>query len=175
MFAGVSAKVAGYTVQAKHNSPTINSFGIKGDVAGFGVRLETKQNDDANSDVNFGHITKSINDISLAYAWIDGDTDGLIGEGDSAIFAVENGGQGKSNAQVSAKTTIAGNTVTVKAGSIGHSEAGLNDDDYTQVNVSRSLASGATLAMTYTDSDDRASSDNTNSTQTFEVDLSVKF
>jgi len=175
MFAGVSAKVAGYTVQAKHNSPTVNSFGIAGDVAGFGVRLETKQSDDANSDVNFGNITKTVNDISLAYAWIDGDTDGLIGESDSAIFAVENNGQGKSNAQVSAKTSIDGNTITVKAGSIGHSEAGLNDDDYTQVSVSRSLAAGSTLAMTYTDSDDRATGDNTNSTQTFEVDLSVKF
>jgi hypothetical protein len=175
MFVGVSAKVAGYTVQAKKVNATTNAYGISGDLAGFGIRLESKDIDGANNDTNFGQITKSFNGVDLAYAWIDGDTDGLIGEDDSAIFAVENAGQGKSNAQFSAKTKIDGNTLTVKAGSIGHSEAGLNDDDYVQVAVSRTMASGAKLALTYTDSDDRATGDNTNDTQKFEADISIKF
>jgi hypothetical protein len=169
MFVGVSAKVAGFTVQAKHNSPTVDSFGIAGDVAGFGVRLETKNSSAASSDVTFGSISKEINGVALNYSWIDADANGLIGEDDSAIFAVENAGNGDANSQVSAKTSIAGNTVTVKAGTVGY--ASTADLDYTQVAVSRSLASGATLALTYTNKDTSATAE----TKTFEADISVKF
>jgi len=175
MFVGVSAKVAGYTVQAKKVNATTNAYGISGDLAGFGIRLEQKDIDGANNDTTFGHITKKFNGVDLAYAWIDADTDGLIGEDDSAIFAVENAGQGDSNSQISASTTMDGTKLTVKAGSIGHSEAGLNDDDYFQLAASRTMASGAKLALTYTDSDNRATGDNTNDTQKFEADISIKF
>jgi len=169
MFAGVSAKVAGFTVQAKHNSPTVDSFGIAGDVAGFGVRLETKNSSEASKDVTFGSISKDVNGVALNYSWIDADANGLIGEDDSAIFAVENASSGDSNSQVSAKTSMAGNTVTVKAGTVGY--AATADLDYTQIAVSRSLASGATLALTYTNKDTSAAAE----TKTFEADLSVKF
>jgi hypothetical protein len=169
MYAGVSAKVAGFTVQAKRNSATVDSFGIAGDVAGFGVRLETKSNDAASSDVTFGNITKDVNGVSLGYAWIDADQNGLIAETDSSIFAVENAGSGDSNSQIMAKTSMAGNTVTVKSGTVGYAAA--TDLDYTQVGVSRPLASGATLAFTYTNKDTSATAE----TKTFEADLSVKF
>jgi hypothetical protein len=150
-------------------------FGISGDVAGFGVRYESKSGDAVDTDESFGYITKSVEGIDLGFAWYDGDIDGLNDETDSAIFAVENAGQGNSNQQVSASTTVDGNKITVKAGSIGHSEVGLNDDDYVQVAVSRTMASGAKLALTYTDSDNRATGDNTADTQKFEADISVKF
>ncbi|MDC0390437.1 hypothetical protein OAM64_02480 [Candidatus Thioglobus sp.] len=172
MYAGVSTKVAGFTVQAKRNSQTVDSFGIAGDVAGFGVRLETKSDDAASSDVTFGNITKDVNGVSLGYAWIDADADALVTETDSSIFAVELGGtgsQGNSNSQIMAKTSMAGNTVTVKSGTIGFATAA--DEDYTQVGVSRPLASGATLAFTYTNKDTSATAE----TKTFEADLSVKF
>ena len=172
MFVGVSAKVAGFTVQAKKVSPTQDAFGIAGDVAGVSVRLETMNNDTVNSDVTFGNITTDVNGVSLGYAWIDADQDGLIDEDDSSIFAVENGLSGyagDSNSQVTAKTSMAGNTVTVKAGTVGFATAA--DLDYTQVGVTRPLASGATLAVTYTDADTSANADK----KTFEAELSVKF
>jgi len=169
MFVGVSANVAGFKVQAKHNSPTVDSFGIAGDVAGFGVRLEQKNNSAANSDVTFGSISKDVNGVALNYSWIDADANGLIAEDDSAIFAVENAGSGDSNSQFSAKTSMAGNTVTVKAGTVGY--ASTTDLDYTQVAVSRSLASGSKLALTYTNEDTSATAE----TKTFEADISVKF
>jgi hypothetical protein len=175
MFIGVSANVAGYTLQAKKVNATTNAYGISGDLAGFGVRLEQKDIDGASNDTTFGHITKSFEGVDLAYAWIDADTDGLIAEDDSSIFAVENAGQGESNSQISASTTVDGTKFTVKAGSIGHSEAGLNDDDYFQLAAARTMASGVKLALTYTDSDDRATGDNTNDTQKFEADISIKF
>jgi hypothetical protein len=171
MFVGVKAKVAGYTLQAKKVNATTNAYGISGDVAGFGVRLEAKDIDGANNDTTFGHITKSFNGVNLAYAWIDSDADSLIGEDDSSIFAVENAGSGDANSQFSASTTVDGNKVTVKAGTVGFKAAGTNDRDYMQVSASRKLASGATLALTYTDKDTANATDE----QKFEADISIKF
>ena len=173
MFAGVSMDVAGWTVQAKKNSPTVNSYGIKGSVAGVGVRLETKDNDTANSDVTFGHLTYSNSGVDFGYAFLDVDnTDSLVGETDSAIFAKENGGiaSARDNKQISVKTNIDGNTVTIKSGSIEKGISSTKDKDYFQVAASRKLASGATFAATYTD-EDMSSGDK----QTMELDLSVKF
>jgi len=167
----VSMPIAGYTVQVKEQSDSYTMFGISGDVAGFGVRYEAKDADAADSDESFGYITKSVEGIDLGFAWYDADADGLNDETDSAIFAVENASAGDSNQQISASTTIDGNKVTFKAGSIGFKAAGTNDRDYTQISASRSLASGATLALTYTDKDTA----NTTDQQTFEADISVKF
>jgi hypothetical protein len=178
MFVGASMDVAGWKVQAKHNSATVDSYGISGAVSGLGVRLEQKNSSTANNDVTFGNLTYSTNGIDLAYAWIDADTTGLVTEDDSSIFAVEmatTGGVALTNAtgvdQISAKTSIAGNTVTVKSGSVEKGISATADLDFMQIAVSRPLASGATFAATYTDKDDSATTD----TQILELDLSVKF
>ena len=170
MFAGVKMDVAGVTVQAKKVSDTVDAFGVSGDMSGVGFRLEQKQGTGSNTDVVFGNVTTDVNGISLGYAWIDADADTLIGEDDSSIFAVENAGSGDSNSQFTASTSVQGNKVTLKAGTIGFKAATL-DRDYTQVAVSRSLASGATASVTYTD---KELTDTTDS-QTFEAELSVKF
>ncbi len=176
MFAGVVADVAGFKVQAKKNSSTVNSFGVAGDVAGFGIRLEQKNSDTANNDVTFGQVTKDVNGIKLGYAWVDADAANLITEDDSSIFAVEAAGADAVDGikQISAQMAVAGNTVTLKSGTV---EEGSTDNDFTQIDVKRALASGATLAVTYTDKDDFAAngSADTSTTETFEVDLSVKF
>ena len=170
MFAGVKMDVAGVTVQAKKVSDTVDAFGVSGDMSGVGFRLEQKQGTGSNTDVVFGNVTTDVNGISLGYAWIDADADTLIGEDDSSIFAVENNSLGDSNSQFTASTSVQGNKVTLKAGTIGFKAATL-DRDYTQVTVSRPLASGATATVTYTDKD---LTDTTDS-QTFEAELSVKF
>ena len=170
MFAGVKMDVAGVTVQAKKVSDTVDAFGVSGDMSGVGFRLEQKQGTGSNTDVVFGNVTTDVNGISLGYAWIDADADTLIGEDDSSIFAVENNSLGDSNSQFTASTSVQGNKVTLKAGTIGFKAATL-DRDYTQVAVSRSLASGATASVTYTD---KELTDTTDS-QTFEAELSVKF
>ena len=178
MFVGASMDVAGWKVQAKHNSATVDSFGISGDVAGLGIRLEQKNDTAANGDVTFGNLAYSTNGIDLGYAWIDADKAGKVTEDDSSIFAVEmatDGGVAIATAtgitQVSAKTSVAGNSVTVKSGSVEKGISAAADLDFMQVAVSRPLASGATLAATYTDKDDSATTD----TQILELDLSVKF
>jgi hypothetical protein len=170
MFAGVKMDVAGVTVQAKKVSDTEDAFGVSGDMSGVGFRLEQKQGTGSNTDVVFGNVTTDVNGISLGYAWIDADADNLIGESDSAIFAVENNSVGDSNSQFTASTSVQGNKVTLKAGTIGFKAATL-DRDYTQVTVSRPLASGATATVTYTDKDTADATDS----QTFEAELAVKF
>jgi len=181
----VSTAVAGFDVAVKEASDSYTAFAISGDVAGFGVRLEQQNSDTANSDVTFGNVTKEVNGITLGYAWISADDSATtVTEDDSSIFAVEmgqasNAGQ-KTNvngvAQISAKTSIAGNTVTVKAGTL-EAKSGFQDADFTQVDVKRALASGATLALTYTNADTAAIATGTaqTDTSTFEADISVKF
>ena len=170
MFAGISMDVAGVTVQAKKVNDTEDAFGVSGDMSGVAFRLEQKQGTGSNTDVVFGNVTTDVNGISLGYAWIDADADTLIGEDDSSIFAVENNSLGDSNSQFTASTSVQGNKVTLKAGTIGFKAATL-DRDYTQVTVSRPLASGATATVTYTDKDTADATDS----QTFEAELSVKF
>jgi len=170
MFAGISMDVAGVTVQAKKVNDTEDAFGVSGDMSGVAFRLEQKQGTGSNTDVVFGNVTTDVNGISLGYAWIDADADSLIAEDDSAIFAVENAGSGDSNSQFTASTSVQGNKVTLKAGTVGFKAATL-DRDYTQVTVSRALASGATATVTYTDKDTADAEDS----QTFEAELSVKF
>ncbi len=186
MFYGLSADVAGFTVQAKHLNPTDDAFAISGEVQGLGIRLEQKNSDTADSDVTFGNLTYSTNGFDLGYAWIDADADDKITEDDSSIFAVENGlldttanaGNGDSNSQVTIATSIAGNAVTLKIGEIGFKAAGVNDVEYNQINVSRSLASGATATVTYTQVEAGASTGIASANvdlDILEVDLSVKF
>jgi len=172
MFVGGSMDVAGWNVQAKHVSSTVDAFGISGSVAGLGVRLDTKNDTAANGDTTFGNLTYSTNGIDLGYAWIDADKANKIGESDSAIFAVEgNIATATGVSQISAKTSIAGNSVTVKSGSVEKGVSATADLDFMQIAVSRPLASGATFAATYTDKDVTASTD----TQILELDLSVSF
>jgi len=184
MYAGVVADVSGWTLQAKKLNANDYAYGISGEIEGFGIRFENKNKKAANSDVNFGQITKTVGDFDLAVAYIDADASGLVTESDSSIFAVEMSTATAGTAdtgvdsvhQFSAKTSIDGNTVTVKAGTVGAS-AGYKDADFTQISASRSLAAGSTLALTYTDKDDRsvATSAADADKQVFEIDLSVKF
>jgi len=184
MYAGVVADVSGWTLQAKKLNANDYGYGISGEIEGFGIRFENKNAKAANSDVNFGQITKTVGDFDLAVAYIDADASGLVTESDSSIFAVEMSTATAGTAdtgvdsvhQFSAKTSIAGNTVTVKAGTVGAS-AGYKDADFTQISASRSLAAGSTLALTYTDKDDRSvvTSAADADKQVFEIDLSVKF
>ena len=169
MFAGISMDVAGMTVQAKKVSEIENAYGISGEMAGVALRLEQRQKDGANKDVTFGNVTTDVNGISLGYAWIDADANGLVDEDDSAIFAVENAGSGDANQQLTVSTSVAGNKVTLKSGAIGFASAA--DQDYMQVSASRALASGATASVTYTDKETGTATDQ----QTFEAELSVKF
>jgi len=181
----VSMPVAGYTLNLKESANSYTAYGISGDVSGLGFRVEQQSSDAADADVTFGNLTYSTNGVDLGYAWISADdSQTTVTEDDSSIFAVEMGqasnGGIKTNTvgvkQISAKTSLAGNTVTFKAGTLEHKGA-VQDSDFTQVDIKRSLASGATLAATYTVADTANVATGTAMTDvsTLELDLSVKF
>jgi hypothetical protein len=177
MYAGVVLDVAGNTVQFKKNSPTVDSYGIAGSFGGVNYRYEHKDNDAATSDVSFGEVTTEISGVTLGYAFVDADAVNLVTEDDSAIFAVEMAasgtGDGKStgNKQIMAATTVDGNKITFKSGSLENGISTGVDKDYQQISVSRALASGANAVVTYTSKDNDATTD----TDTLEVELNVSF
>jgi hypothetical protein len=172
MFAGASMTIAGVKVQAKKVDEDTDAFGISGDLSGVSYRLEQKSDTAANGDVTFGQVSGSTNGVNLSYAWLDADKANMITEDDSAIFAVEsNISTSTGNSQISASTSIAGNTVTVKSGSVEKGIDATTDLDYLQIMAVRSLASGATATVTYTDKEATSTTD----TETLEIDLSVKF
>jgi hypothetical protein len=172
MFAGASMTIGGVKVQVKKVDENVDAFGISGSSAGVSYRLEQKSNTAAKGDVTFGQISGATNGINLSYAWIDADKANAITEDDSSIFAVEgNIATATGVSQVSASTSIAGNTVTVKSGSVEKGLSAVADLDFFQVSAVRSLASGATATVTYTDKEASTTTD----TETLEVDLSVKF
>jgi len=185
MYAGISMDVAGNTVQFKKvkentDGTGVDAWGIKGSVANVDYRLEQKMDNASNGDTTFGELKTSVSGVSLGYAWIDADKPGKVTEDDSAIFAVEMataGGVARSNAkgqkQLMASTSLEGNTVTIKSGSIEHGLSASKDLDYMQIGVSRKLASGANAVVTYTSQD--TGSTGTDEKDTLEVELNVSF
>jgi hypothetical protein len=176
MYAGAVFNVAGATVEAKHVSPTEDAFGIKGELGGVSYRVETRSHDTANSDATFAEFGTKIGGMGVSYAMINSDP-GVVTEDDSAIFAIEMGHSAVSGStddaqqQVTVTTSVDGNNLTFKAGTIDNAFGAAKDLDYMQVVAARPLASGATATVTYTDWDTSTSA----STETLEIDLSVSF
>jgi hypothetical protein len=180
MYAGVVMNVGGATVELKHLDEDTDGFGIKGSLSGVDYRFEQKSDTTTNGDVTFGEVKTSMNGITLGYAFVDADKAGKITESDSSIFAVEaaTASGAISTAfgvdQIMASTSVDGNTVTFKNGTVDKGLSSTQDLDYSQVTVSRALASGANAVVTYT-SKDALSSGAVVDTDTLEVELNVSF
>jgi len=177
MYAGVIMNVGGATVELKKLDEDTDGFGIKGSAAGVDYRFEQKSDTAANGDVTFGEVKTTMNGVTLGYAFVDADKAGKIDEDDSSIFAVEaatsSGAReyAKGIDQIMASTNFDGNTVTFKNGSVEKGIDASTDLDFTQVSVSRALASGANAVVTYTTKD----ATSTTETDTLEVELNVSF
>jgi hypothetical protein len=171
MFAGASTTVAGQTIQIKKNSETLDSFGIKGSAGGVNYRYET-QDSDTNGDATYTELSSTVSGLTVQWAQLKADKAAGLTEKDSAVFALEAATYGaKEQSQVAVSTTVDGNKVTVKSGTVDKGLSNNTKDlDYTQLSVSRALSSGATAVITYTNSDE-ATGDKTN----LEMELNVKF
>jgi hypothetical protein len=172
MYAGVVMNVGGATVELKKLDEDTDGFGIKGSMAGVDYRFEQKSDTAVKGDTTFGELKTTVNGVTLGYAFIDADKVNQITEDDSAIFAVEgNISTADGVDQIMASTNFDGNTVTFKNGSVNKGISATKDLDFTQVSVSRALASGANAVVTYTTKDASA----TTETDTLEVELNVSF
>ena len=181
MYAGVVMNVAGNTVEFKKNSNTRDSFGIKGSLQGINYRYEAM--DDSSStpgDADYIELSTTLNGITLGYAAIDTDVNGLVDEDDSGVFAVSFSDANKvaTNAteqkQVLVSTSIDGTTVTLKSGEITKGLSSTQNMDYMQIQAKRKLASGATAVVTYTDRDELNGSV-IGSNENLEIELNVAF
>jgi len=172
MYAGVVMNVGGATVELKQLDEDTDGYGIKGSMAGVDYRFEQKADTAAKGDTTFGEVKTSVNGITLGYAFVDADKVNQITEDDSGIFAVEgNIATADGIDQIMASTNLDGNTITFKNGSVKKGIDASTDLDFTQVQVSRALASGANAVVTYTTKDATATTD----TDTLEVELNVSF
>ena len=179
MFAGASTTVAGQTLHIKKASDTRDNFGIKGNVGGVSYRYENVDQSATSTytagEADYFEVSGTVSGITLQYAKLDADNATLLEEDDSAVFAVEAGGSSytstvKEQDQIAVSTTVDGNKITLKNGTLKNGISSTKDTDYTQVGVSRALSSGATAVITYTDTDVSGGSK-----ENLEIELNVKF
>jgi hypothetical protein len=179
MFAGASTVIAGQTVHVKKASDTRDNFGIKGNVGGVSYRYENIDESGTSTftagDADYIEVSGSVSGVTIQYAKLEADNVTLLEEDDSAVFAVEAGASAytssvKEQDQIAISTTVDGNKITLKNGTLKDGISSGVDTDYTQVGVSRALASGATAVITYTDTDVSGGSK-----ENLEIELNVKF
>jgi len=184
-----SGNVAGVAVSIKEASDTATYLGATGSLAGIDYRLENKDADAANSDVFFADISTKVGGATVGYTVLDADAKGKITEGDSGIFGLSvshvdgdltSGTSGNANdrgneatgaKQLRISAPMAGNTLSAKIGTIEDGLGAGSDLDFTELKLTRALASGATLNIVYDDYDATTST----TTEVIEIDLSVKF
>jgi len=189
--------LSGVKVQFEDSTAGSNSVTLSGSVAGVAISHEVHQNDNTDTSVSgsFGGVTAKyrsvdvdtetatardkasltlsteVQGVTLSYAKVD--VDGTAVTTSDDFFGTYNAASlGFNEAEgFSAKTAIAGNTVTVKSYDVKPTAAQA-DDSFTKLIVTRPLAAGATFEMTYTDKDaGNARPDVT----TLDLELAVKF
>jgi len=189
----VSGTIGDVAVTIKEASDSYTAIGATGSLAGINYRIENKDADAANSDVLFVDLNTKVGGATVGYTVVDADAACKITEGDSGIFglsinhtdgtvsscaAASNTGSatlrghsatGANQLRISAP--MAGNTLSAKIGTIEDGLGTGTDLDFTELKLTRALASGATLNVVYDDYDATSST----STEVVEIDLSVKF
>jgi hypothetical protein len=177
MYAGARMTVAGNTIEFKKNSDTRDSYGIKGSLQGVNYRYEA-MDDTTSGDATYIELDTTVSGLKLQYAAIDTDSNSLVDESDSGVFAVSFSDAAKvatsatEQKQFAVSTSIDGTTVTVKSGEITKGVSSTKDLDYTQFQAKRKLASGATAVVTYTDRDQITTG---GSNKNLEIELNVAF
>ena len=145
---------------------------LSSDVAGFGVTYAMIDADDANSSAAAFTIAKEFNGVTVSYSDVDADSLYQI-KGDTAAFGNAIGfmNAGDDATAIKLATSVAGNTVSARFVSVDALVAA-NDVDVNTFTVTRPLAGGSTLEVTYTDTDKTGA---TNDTEVLDVELAVKF
>ena len=161
--AGVAAKY-----KMKHTSDELY---LSADVAGVAVTFAGISADAANSDAAAFTIAKEFNGVTISYSDVDADSLYQI-KGDTAAFGNAIGfmNAGDDASAIKLATSVAGNTVSARFVSVDALVAA-NDVDVNTFTVTRPLAGGTTLEVTYTDTDETTLVD----TEVLDVELAVKF
>jgi hypothetical protein len=173
----VSGKVAGLDFKIKDNENTYTNISVKGDVAvgtGTGFYAETMNRDAADSDATLVAAHTVVNGITLKAADYSADATGVtnnLNTGDIRPLGTSLIGDYHTAAALNMKTIkdatlfgvnmdVAGNNVNVVVGE--YDNATVNGLDFADIVVTRKLASGATLDVSYGTFDTTAAVDTTN-------------
>ena len=182
----VSGKVAGLDFKIKDNENTYTNISVKGDVAvgtGTGFYAEHMSRDAADSDATLVAAHTVVNGVTLKAASYEADTAGVTAGsnngdirplGTSLVGDYHTAHAGtlvaiKDIKGVGANMDIQGNNVNVVVGN--YDTTTLNNLDFADVVVTRKLAAGTTLDMSYGKIDTSATADTTN----FGAIINVKF
>jgi len=182
----LSGTVAGLSVKIKDSEDTYTNFSVKGDLAvgtGTGFYAEMMNRDAADSDATLLAAHTVVNGVTLKAADYSADATSVTNAlntgdirplgtsliGDYHTAAATSMATIKDATLFGANMDVAGNNVNIVVGE--YDNATVNGLDFADIVVSRKLASGATLDVSYGTFDDTASTDTTN----YGAQLSVKF
>ena len=171
--AGVSTKFIMKGADA--NGKTSNELFLSSDVAGFGVTYAMIDSKATTADAAAFTIAKEFNGVTVSYSDVDADASYTIA-GDTAAFGeahtIGNGGMqtGDDASSIKLATSMAGNKVSARFVSVdSHANT---DFDVNTYQLTRPLANGTTLEVTYTDTDMDGT---TNDKEVLDFELAVKF
>ncbi|MDB3870018.1 hypothetical protein N9351_04075, partial [Candidatus Thioglobus sp.] len=173
--AGVSTKYVMFGADAT-TGKTKNELYLSTDVAGFGVTYAMIDSKATTSDAAAFTISKEFNGVTVSYSDVDADASYTV-TGDTAAFgdaaAIGNAGMkvGDDATSIKVATSMAGNTVSARFVQVDGADA-TNDADVNTLTVTRPLAAGTTLEVTYTDTD---MTGNTYDKTVLDMELAVKF
>jgi len=153
-------KAAGETIKAS------------GSVGGINIKYLGLPSDSANADRDYIELSTKVGDVAVKVGQANAESAANI-RGDSWLGDYEETAKVLSDGQdvtgIELKTAMAGNTLTYR--NITVDDVASNDMDINKFIVTRPLASGATMEVTYTSTDD----DNAANTDVFDVELRVAF
>ncbi len=160
---GISGKIAGMSVKFKDVEDTSTNVAIAGDLAvgtGTGFYLEHMNKDAADSDTTVFAAHTMIGGAKVSFASLDADETGATGNngdirllGSSLIGDYHTSAYGSVSTMTDVKAMgvnfdMGGNNVNIVVGSADTNGA-VDDRDFKDVVVTRKLASGATLDVSY--------------------------
>ena len=168
----ISGDIAGVTAKYKMKH-TSDELYLSADVAGVAVTFAGISADAANSDAAAFTLAKEFNGVTVSYSDVDADSSYTV-TGDTAAFgdaAALAMAAGDDASAIKLSTSMAGNTVSARFVSVDALIAN-SDFDVNTFTVTRPLAGGSTLEVTYTDTDKTGA---TNDKEVLDVELAVKF
>jgi len=172
---GISTSLGGVSVgyTAKDGGETIKA---STSVGGVNVKYTGLPSDTANSDRQYIEVATTFGGVGVKFGKAEAEADKAI-DGDTWMgdFEDASGAYKLSNGQdvtaVELSTSMAGNKIAFR--NVNIDDVATEDTSFNKVIVTRPLASGATLEVTYTDLDDDGST--TTDSETLDIELAVKF
>ena len=167
----LSGDIAGVSVKYAMKSAS-NELFLSSDVSGFGVTYAMIDADAANSSASAFTVSKEFNGVTASYSSVDADSLYTI-KGDTAAFgnAVGFMGEGDDATAIKLSTSMGGNTISARFVSVDGATSA-TDVDVNTFQVTRALAGGTTLEVTYTDTDESGA---TIDKESLDIELAVKF